>query len=455
MIISFSVANFRSFAGEETLNLIASKAHPDRLDQHSAPIPFSEERVLRTGVLYGANGAGKSNLFLALDYMKRMALRPRGKDAGTGRDAFKFGHEKDNPTVFDLQFLEKDNVYRYGFTVDDDQVNEEWLVKVKGNNEKEIFERKTTEQGEVIIEIKRKTGVSNKLKALATVGGPKNQTFLSTIRANLQPKDCNEDLTAVISWLSGKLSLIKPDEPIAPIGALLTSSSDFLEFAGEFLKTSSTGVDHLKATTRELTEEEAKTMLPPGFDFTIFEQFDHPNAIAISISDGMELKIIKDKGLHFHLVSIKSAHEHTPGDVIQLDLSEESDGTRRLLELIPALHKLKQENGVFIIDEIDRSMHPMLVMKILEFFLRSCGGGHRQIIITTHESNLLNLDLLRRDEIWFAEKDHQGATRLYSLADFKVRKDLQIQKHYLQGRFGAIPFLGGLDRLIETEKCIE
>ncbi|HKT50165.1 MAG TPA: AAA family ATPase, partial [Candidatus Angelobacter sp.] len=108
--------------------------------------------------------------------------------------------------------------------------------------------------------------------------------------------------------------------------------------------------------------------------------------------------------------------------------------------------------AVYFIDEIDRSLHPILIWKFLEYFLRSCKEGRQQVILTTHESNLLDLALLRRDEIWFAEKDDKGATRLYSLSDFKVRKDLEIRKHYLQGRFGAVPFLGGLDRLLEEQK---
>jgi len=123
-----------------------------------------------------------------------------------------------------------------------------------------------------------------------------------------------------------------------------------------------------------------------------------------------------------------------------------------LLNLLPALYHLRTSTAVYFIDEIDRSMHPELVWKFLEFFLKMCESGQRQIIVTTHESNLLDLDLLRRDEIWFAEKDQSGSTHLYSLADFKVRKDLEIRKHYLQGRFGAVPFLGNLDRLI-TETC--
>ena len=113
---------------------------------------------------------------------------------------------------------------------------------------------------------------------------------------------------------------------------------------------------------------------------------------------------------------------------------------------------MRGNSAVYFIDEIDRSLHPILVKTFLESFLKSCSGGHRQVIVTTHESNLLDLDLLRRDEIWFVEKDQEGATRLYSLLDFKVRNDLEIRKHYLQGRFGAIPFLGDIDGLLQEKE---
>lgn len=115
---------------------------------------------------------------------------------------------------------------------------------------------------------------------------------------------------------------------------------------------------------------------------------------------------------------------------------------------MPALHGISQNNAVFFIDEIGHSMHPMPVYKFIEYFLHD-RGGFGQIIVTTHETHLLTLDLLRRDEIWFAEKDRVGATSLYSLKDFKVRNDLRIRNGYLEGRFGAIPFPGDIDRLIE------
>lgn len=163
--------------------------------------------------------------------------------------------------------------------------------------------------------------------------------------------------------------------------------------------------------------------------------------------NGDSLIIEKTSENHFYKLSVQASHKAEGGTYFQLDISEESDGTRRLLDFIPALHRLQNESGVYFIDEIDRSMHPMLVWKFLDFFLRSCNKVPSQIIVTTHESNLLDLDLVRRDEIWFAEKDGELETRLYSLMDFKVRTDLEIRKNYLNGRFGAVPFLGDFKKL--------
>jgi len=133
-------------------------------------------------------------------------------------------------------------------------------------------------------------------------------------------------------------------------------------------------------------------------------------------------------------MTLQAAHVHSDA-LTHLPLEDESDGTRRLLHLLPALFYM-QTSPVIVIDEIDRSLHPQLSKHLIRQFLKL--GGQRQLLFTTHDLNLMDLDLLRRDEIWFAEKK-EGATELYSLADFKVRKDLSIDKAYLEGRFGAVP----------------
>lgn len=448
MIVSFSVENFRSFAAEETFNLVASNRFSGHHDGHVVPIPGSEEKVLRTAVLYGANGAGKSNLFKALVFLRTMALRTRKKISNTGREAFRFAEEADNPTTIDLQFIAGEKLYRFGFKVDDHRVLEEWLVWIDGGREKELYERITDSQGKVVIDAKGLKTAGNKLKALATIGGPHNQTFLATIRATLDASDYGAELTSIINWFDKDLILIKPDAPFMQLGQLLTHDQSFLQFASDFLKSSSTGVDHLKTVKKELTEDQLRSLLPEFLVSEVIKDMQEDGMTVLPLGDGKEVLIERAGENHFYLLTIQAEHEHQTGRVIPLELAEESDGTRRLLHLIPALHHLRTSGGVFVIDEIDRSMHPMLSWKFLEFFLKCCEGEQRQVIVTTHESNLLDLDLLRRDEIWFAEKDKNGATKLYSLTNFKVRKDLEVRKHYLQGRFGAVPFLGSLDRLL-------
>jgi AAA15 family ATPase/GTPase len=444
MIVSFSVANFRSFSSEETFSMVASNRLAGRHEDHAVPIPGSDERVLRTAVLYGANGAGKSNLFKALSYLKAVALDTRARNSGTGREAFRFGEATDAPTTFDLQFIAGNKLYRFGMKIDDERILEEWLVLVDGNREKPLYERTTTADGAVSIRASGLDGI--RVRALATVGGPQNQCFLATLQANLEPPDFGDELRDVIDWFRNGLRLIAPSDIMATLGHSLARHPDLLSFAGDFLKASSTGVDHLQISRGAVTQEEMTRLLTDRYRSRGVERPADQNGTAIfTLGEGDTIVATRSSGME--RITIQSAHEHQPGNVVSMDLGEESDGTRRLLDLIPALHDLHTRGGVYFIDEIDRSLHPMLVRNFVEHFLRSCDRSQRQLIMTTHESNLLDQELLRRDEIWFAEKDPAGATHIYSLMDFKVRNDLEIRKHYLQGRFGAVPYLGDPGRL--------
>lgn len=449
MIVSFSVSNFRSFSSEETFSLVASNRLSGKHECHAVPIPGAKEKVLKTAVLYGANGAGKSNLFKALQYLKSVALSSRKKNRGTGREAFQFEPNPNKPSGFDLQFVTEDKLYRFGFKVDDKRIIEEWLVQVIGGKEIPLYERITDESGKVTIEAAGLAGAGEKLQALTTVGGPQNQSFLATIRATLNTSDYGDELQGVFTWFQRELTLLAPNEPVAPIGHMSVTDPDFLRFAGEFLKSSSTGVDHIEFLKKEIIEDDLHNLLPREVVSKVLENLgqNESGTVLVSIGDGNEILLERTDERHYFRVTIQAAHECQNGKIETLDLADESDGTRRLLNLVPALYDLRKSSSIYVIDEIDRSMHPMLVWKFLEFFLDSCQEGQGQLIVTTHESNLLDLDLLRRDEIWFMEKDPSGASHLYSMAEFKVRNDLEIRKHYLQGRFGAVPFLGNLDRL--------
>lgn len=452
MLVSFSIENFRSFSKEQTFSLVASGRLSGTHESHAVPIPDSDQRVLKVGVLYGANGAGKSSLFKALKYMRTMVLRA-GKPRGTLREPYKFSELRGEPSVFDLHLISEGALYRYGFKVDDSSILEEWLLHVQGQKEKVIFERFTDSAGVVSIE---PTGLRKDEKAslLAKIGGPANQTFLATVNATLKDSDLDGHIEKVLNWFKFHLRLTEPDENLEPIGHMLAESYSFREFAGDFLRASSTGVQGLDVDKKEITEQDLEKLIPKSILPKILSELidsDSDDGVGIvQMPNGEELLLERTDGNRFYQLSVHSTHSVDDEVNSRLPLSEESDGTRRLLQLLPALHVARANGATYFIDEIDRSMHPMLIWKFLDKFLSACDGQGSQIIVTTHESNLLDLELLRRDEIWFAEKDASLSTNLYSLSDFKIRKDLEIRKHYLQGRFGAVPFLGRLDNLVEA-----
>lgn len=450
MLVSFSVSNFRSFDQEQNLSLVASGRLGGAHETHAIPVPSSAEKVLRAGVLYGANGAGKSNLITALQYAKRVALGLRTASSGTGRVPFRLREQRDQPSTFDLQFVANGNLYRFGFSVDDERILEEWLIHVVGNKESPIYERCADADYRVKIEAPGLKDGSVRLKALVTVGGRHNQSFLATVRANLESRDFGDHLGAVINWLDDGLTVIGPDTRPNIVGEQLAINEEFRKFAGNFLKASSTGVDRLNVERTELSKGEMQALVPEATLFSILKGLDQQDSLMMRLPSGRELLVErKSDGDHFYQVAIQVTHRDESEKEAALELAEESDGTRRLLDLISALYSLTRRSAVYVIDEIDRSIHPMLVYKFLEYFLSVCTRMPCQVIVTTHETHLLDLNLLRRDEIWFVEKDGASATRLFSLTDFKVRKDLQIEKGYFEGRFGAVPFLRDIDRLIE------
>lgn len=450
MIVSFSVSNYRSFNSEATLSFVASKRLSGQHENHSAEIPGTEERVLRAGVLYGANGAGKSNLFAAIEFLHEIVQKPREKGSSIGRDPFKLTNKASEPTAFDLQFIASEKLYRYGVELDDEKVLQEWLLVSVGSREKVIYEREL-KNGNVEIDVHSECleGAGEKLQALAKVGGPQNQTFLATVAANLDNAEYGDHLRSVLRWFE-ELVLISPNHHYGQLPTTLLTDEGLKNFTSEFLKTCSTGVDDIRVQKTPLTESEVSSLFSSEVAKNVMKHLKEGGHVAGPGLGGSELIVEGENKDQFYRVAVQTDHMGEGGQVVSLKLDDESDGTRRLIELIPALYYLQSCEGVFFIDEIDRSLHPILIWHFLEYFLKSCSGSRRQIVVTTHESNLLDLKLLRRDEIWFAEKDALGATQLYSLAEFKVRKDLEIQKHYLAGRFGAIPFLGSIERLADN-----
>lgn len=454
MLLSFSLANFRSFRAEQTLSMLASKRlGPCADSRHVCQLPGTQEHALRVAALYGANGAGKSNLARAVLALQRLVCQGTAPGDEMQREPFLLDeHSRSVPTSFEVQFAQEGSVFRYGVCLDALRVHEEWLSMYVGKKERNLFTRVSTDSGSTTVELgpaANGDGGSTKVQSLAEVAARPNQLFLTEVRNLDDPKAQGPRLHSVIQWFTSTLKVIPPGAAFASLTERVTSDKEFARFAGEFLRNASTGVRFLDAEYLDVPKSKVPGELLDGPEGQGPEHF-----LRFLASRGWEF--VGERGNDsLTLRRIVATHTGQDGHTVSLPLNEESDGTRRLLHLLPALYQLTKDSRVYVVDELERSMHPILARKFVEFFVKAGGGSSSQLIFTTHESGLLDLDLVRRDGIWFAEKDRDGATHLYSLADFKVRNDLRIDKGYLQGRFGAVPFLGGIDRLLEHETLAE
>jgi hypothetical protein len=320
-------------------------------------------------------------------------------------------------------------------------VEAEWLSLLKKGKEIPVYERQTNGNEEVAIEpgpvLKEETwGDHQKALALTKVGVLPNQLFLHTAAKTLREQDQGPVLAGALRWFTDRLTVIPPNAPFSLLARLVTQNQSFTDFAGDFLRKVATGVDRLRVETTLVDEK----MLAGSEVLNMIEDLPSGESASFANSDGTELIVEKGERAKVQLRTIKSEHLTSDGARVTLPFFEESDGTQRLAHLLPALHAISQKPGLFVIDEIDRSLHPMLAKGFVRAFLTACAGKGSQLIFTTHETAFLDLELLRRDEIWFANKrEPVGATDLYSLAEYKVRTDLKIDKAYFEGRFEAIP----------------
>lgn len=448
MILNFSVENFRSFNEEVTFSMVASNKIAPHHEHHTQPLPQQGLKALRFAVIYGENGAGKSNFFKALTLFKTMATSlPSTKK--TGQTPFRFNGEA-KTSSFDLQFLQNGKMYRYGVVYNEEVILEEWLSEVK-KKEEVIFERVTSQDtGEVQIEGRLLTS-SAKIKALADAGVKPERTFLASMSDYLEDDQLPDPILETLDWFEEKVEVVSPASVPKFLGHMVMSDDDFRDFAGSFLHAASTGVEKITIARKSVDKSQLEMLLPADVYERIMKDPGEDGTVHIlGLPNGREILLEKAEGSIFNFLEIHTEHTHENTETKQFNLSEESDGTQRLLHLLPALHALRSGSKVFIIDEVERSMHTQLVRKFIEFFLNNCVGHEQQLIVTTHDTNLLDQKLLRRDSIWFTQKKWGGQTEMYSLMEYPVRADQALEKNYLEGRFGAVPYLGKLEKLIKA-----
>jgi uncharacterized protein len=450
MLIQLTIENFLSFRDEVTFSMVgvsSDRQHAARLIEDAAGKGRS---VVPIAAIYGANAAGKSNLIKALIFAKELILEGTRSNRSIPVSTFKLGDYNKKPSKFEFIFTHQDARYSYGFKLNREQILEEWLHAIPPGKRKEVmyFERITSSD--------RKTSVD--YGSPLTGRSSKRKQFLEFIAEGTRPNqlllteaiDRNvEALSPIANWFRKALVIISAEATCISLGIQVLIDNSFTDFLRQFLVLAGTGIDGIEAEEVELDFDRYFPNMSKTEREDFLQEFSEidKDAALMDNDDGKQYLIYKNEMSEIKLVRLITQHRHANGDLTDFSIEEESEGTQRLIHLIPALFMLKEESEkVIFIDELDRRLHPLLSRLFVKTVIE-CIDKDNQLIFTTHDTNLLDLELLRRDEIWFIEKDLQGSSTLYSLAEFKTRPDLKIEKGYLNGRFGAIPFFGNIEDL--------
>ena len=422
MLVEFTVANFRSFQDAMTLSMVAANlvAKDKTVDTSNLIKTDSEISLLKTAVIYGANASGKSNFLKALLFMKSFMVNSSKESQSTdkiGVEPFKLGlYGETSPSHFELVFIMDGIRYRYGFEADRNRVSAEWLFYVPSSRETSVFSRKDN----VI-------AVSKKFDAEGIDKRTRNNALYLSVCAQFNVPLAEK----ILAWVSDKLNVLSGlhDHHYRNYTAGSCDTDANRLRISSLIKALDTGISGITVERNTLGIDSLPSAMPE------------------------ELKKLITRGSDsFTQVSVKTTHKKYGNDGTfvgeeEFDMDEnESDGTQKLFALAgPLLHALN-EGEVLLIDELDSRLHPLVTLAIIRLFSEvESNSKNAQLIFVTHDTNLLDKSLFRRDQIWFTEKNRYGATSLYSLAEFKIRNDASFGSDYIKGKYGAIPFIGSLD----------
>lgn len=442
MLIRFNVENFLSFNDKVEFSLIANRER--RLPTHI--IKGDGVNILKSSVIYGANASGKTNLVKAIDFSRKVITKGIEKLNPVNCH---FRLKRDNlnkPTIFNYEIKSGDKYYSYGFAaqLNELKIIEEWLYEIGNKKENKIFERVINDSGKHEIEIG--IHLSSKAKKRFDVYKEDFQNSNSLLFLSEMNRKSIDDFPEVVAfidvfnWFDKKLTVLNPDSKFAGLN-FIGDDNEMSKTFNSFLNVFQTGINNVTSEEVDLDNFD----IPKIIKEDLTKSIEKTKAIIFEIK-GITYSLKKNESNEYKIKKIGLEHLTDEGNSVVFDIEDESDGTQRLFDFIPAIHELSKTDSIFIIDELDRSLHSKLTYGIFELFLKLTENNESQLIATTHESLLLDLELLRRDEIWFVEKEN-NQSRLYSLDEFKVRDDKIVNKDYLLGRYGAIPIFKSFKNL--------
>ena len=425
MLIEFSVGNYRSFKAPVTFSMVAANlvAKDKKLDRSNVFAIDSELKLLKSAAIYGANASGKSNLAQALGFMKWFAINSSKDTQSTDAinvEPFRLSTKTENePSHFELVFLMQGRRYRYGFQVTQERVISEWLFYVPKVRETKLFKRELDDIETA--KIYDAEGIQQRTRS--------NALFLSVCaQFNV------EIARKILKWLTIQFNITSGLHDRAYLDYTISC----------FIKNKN------KSDILQLIKK-----LDLGIDEIQVQQKDVIDTLPDELSEDMKRLLVKSAT--GKATSINTAHKKFDDSghyqaIEQFDLNHhESEGTRKVFALAGPLVNVLKQGEILIVDELDARLHPLISLAIVELFNSSeTNSNNAQLVFMTHDINLLSNKLFRRDQIWFTEKDRYGATDLYSLAEYKIRNDASFESDYIRGRYGAIPYIGNLNNLIDS-----
>lgn len=449
MLIRFNIKNFLSFSKgkdgkSEEFSMIAGKVRNKKTHVYDN----GKIKLLKFAAIYGANAAGKSNLVKALDCMRRIVLYglPEGH---TDMYCKLDDANKEKESYFEIEIMLGDKYYAYGFEVilNQSKFVSEWLVELTSDNKEKIIfcrdiNKGTFEFGSILQE----KGLINKLEVYAEdIQEDDSILLLSTMNRNkktlYQQYKSAMILQDVYMWISKNLDINYPDRPISNYSYM--TKTENIEEVYRIISAFGTGITGFKV--EDVSPEKVFGNMPKQIRDDLISNIEIKTAkmksnknmkgFGVSIRSDRDFFILNvDQDENIVCKTIKFSHGK--GNVL-FNISEESDGTVRILDLLEVL--LSGKDKTYVIDELDRCLHPSLTYKFVDLFLQLAAKRNVQLIVTTHESRLMDFDLLRRDEIWFVNKRKSGESDIYSLEEYNARFDQKIDKAYLEGRYGGVP----------------
>lgn len=436
MLIRFTVENYRSFNERQVFSMAAGK-HTRHKEQ---VVVANGKRLLKAGVVFGANASGKSNLIKAINFGKNVTLKGIKNSMIMNRHFRIDPIAINRPGVFQYDFLSNGHIYSYGFAISYTKniFLSEWLYLCDDNKEICIFDRA---EGESISTDLSFTNAEDEQRfTIYADDVTDNTSFLAEICSH-KLRDIEEfgSFFDVLDWFTS-LIIIFPQTKYRDLGQLFKNDEN--DSFGKLLNYFDTGIEEVITAVKPI--EEVLAFLPNNIKNDVIhdiqEGFDEDNKKATTVDVTIIGKRFSFTKKDRVIVGSQLTMNHgNPTDLFELD--DESDGTRRLFDLIPLYQKGK-ENYVIFVDEIDRSFHTKLTLEFLQKFFEKTEGIKSQIIVTLHDSNVMNLNIFRQDEIWFVERKEDHSSEIYSLNKFKERFDHSVAKDYLLGRYGAVPNFG-------------